>query len=176
MTEAAKAMATWLGALARPGFTLGSRERAGLSVASYVLGDGKLDELRTWFAFQSKEVQRRELSATIEAIIHMAHADRDFDDAERAFLEHTIDHTALDDEAKSSLRLRLDDPRPLGELSSRITQTILREMLLALCWELAMADDRIAPEEVAAYDFLARQLDVPGHRAMELRTALSAEI
>ena len=176
MTEAAKAMATWLGALSRPGFTLTSRERAGLSVASYVLGDGRLDELRTWFAFQPKDVQGRELKATIEAIIHMAHSDRDFDDSERTFLEHTIESASLDDDAKSWLRLRLDDPGPLGELSERITQPILREMLLALCWELAMADARIAPEEVTAYDDLARRLEVPGIRAAEMREALSAVV
>ncbi len=176
MTEAAKAMATWLGALSRPGFTMTSRERAGLSVASYVLGEGKLDALRTWFAFQPKDVQGRELKATIEAIIHMAHVDRDFDDAERVFLEHTIDNASLPDDAKKWLRLRLDDPQPLAHLAERITQPILREMLLALCWELAMADDRIAPEEVTAYDDFARKLDVPGMRASEMREALTAEV
>lgn len=176
MTEAAKAMATWLGALAAPGFTLNSRQKAGLTVATYVLGEGKLDALRAWFAFQSPEAQSRELQATIEAVIHMAHADRDFDESERAFLDHTIDHAGISDDAKAFLRLRLDDPQPLDDLAQRITQTTLREMLLALCWELAMADDRIAPEEITAYDDLARKLDVPGARAMELRDALSAEV
>ncbi len=176
MNEAAKAMATWLGALARPGFTLGGQEKAGLSVAEYVLGSGRLTQLRTWFAFQPPDVQIREQEGAIEAIIHMAHADSDFDENERAFLEQIIAGTGLPGARKDALRQRLDSKGELGDLSQRVTNDVLREMLLALCWELAMADERIAPEEMTAYDEIARRLGVPGDRATELRESLSAEV
>ena len=176
MTEAAKAMATWLGALARPGFALGSQEKAGLGIASYVLGEGRLKELRTWIAFQLPEVQQRELGATIEAMVHIAHVDQDFDENERRFLEHVITNAELGEDFQAELRAKLDTPQPLGDLSARITHEVLREMLLALAWELALADQRVAAEEITAYDDLARRLGVSGLRANELRAALSAEI
>ncbi len=176
MTESAMAMATWLGALSRPAFKPSAHQAAGLSVAGYVLGDGKLDELRGWFAFQPRDVQVREQAGAIEAVLYMAHCDRDFDPAERAFLEQIISQSGLPTDVDAELRGALDASPPLAELSDRVTQPVLREMLLALCWELAMADDHIAKEEKKAYDELALALSVPRLRAKELREALSAEI
>lgn len=176
MNDSARAMATWLAGLAKPTLRMGPMEKAGQSMANYVLGQGKLHEIRSWFAFQSDEVQERELAGTLTAIVYMAHADDELHETEREFLEKLIDEAGLSDPTTDELRSQLGTRPSLDGLSARITNTDLREVLLALSWEMAMADERIAPEEQAAYNALAQSLGVPAERAESLRDSLSAQV
>jgi len=53
---------------------------------------------------------------------------------------------------------------------------VLRELMLALAWELAASDGHIQWDEVEGYAHLAERLGVPEARADELKTAMLERI
>src|SRR6185295_1837626 len=90
MEHATSAMATWIGTLARSGVVRSADADAGQAVASYVVGEAKLDELRTWLASVLPEQLHREQRAAIEVCIWMACADRELGSEERALLRDIV--------------------------------------------------------------------------------------
>lgn len=168
-------MATWLGALRKSG-VLEDGEAAGEAVAAYVLGAERLDALRAWFSGVPTSDADRERRAAVEACVLMSHADREVQPEERALLLDVVRHSGLPEEDKRALQALVDEPGSLAGLSDRLTQPILRELILALAWELALADERVDPAERTFFDELARALDVSSERARELREAVSARL
>lgn len=173
MEDATRAMATWLGALAQTGVVHGADANAGEDLAVYVVGEEKLAQLRSWFALATPKEITREKVAAIEVCIWMAYADRVLDPEERDLLRVVVDASGLDDDAKAELVSATHDPPSLKNLPNRLTQPVLRELMLALAWELAQADGRISRAENDFYRGLARKLEVPDDRAEAIRTAVS---
>src|SRR5690349_13114636 len=117
--ESRRAMATWLGTLAKGGLIDGEHAEAGVAVASYVVGEHKLLELRSWLAEQARDVVAREVRAAIEVCIWMAHADREVDEEERWMLKQIIESCSLLDEAREDLIDQTQGPPSLARLEKR---------------------------------------------------------
>ncbi len=176
MEDATKAMATWLGALARTGVVHGADANAGEDLAAYVVGADKLAQLHAWFAGAAPKDVAREKTAAVEVCIWMAYADRELDPAEGNLLLGIIDASGLDEDAKGALLAATHEPPSLKNLVKRLTQPVLRELLLALAWELAQADGRISRAENDFYRGLARKLEVTEERAEAIREAVSRRL
>jgi tellurite resistance protein len=176
MKEASKAMATWVGTLARGGVLYDSDEEAGVAVAAYVVGEGRLSDLREWMRAQPADRVRREQEAAIAACIWMAQADRQLDPSERELLEEIVNHSGLDYETQERLVASIDGAPSVEGLPRTDSHPVLRELLLALAWELALADGRIDQSERDFYGELATRLEVDPARAAEVRDALSSEV
>ena len=175
MMQATSAMSTWIGTLARIGVVSGE-EAAGLAVAAYVVGEERLDALRAWFAEQSADVAVREKRAAIEICIWMANADRNLDPEEAYFLKQLVMSAQLDDDTVDALVSAVHDPPSLDDLEERITHPVLRELMLALSWELAGTDGSVDRAEAAFHEGLAKRLGIDDARAEELRAAMTERL
>ena len=175
MMQATSAMSTWIGTLARGG-VLSGNEAAGLAVAAFVVGEERLDELRAWFGEQGPEVAVREKRAAIEICIWMANADRNLDPEEAYFLKQLVMASQLDDDTVDALVAAVHDPPSLDDLEERLTHPVLRELMVALCWELAGTDGSVDRAEVAFHEGLAKRLGITDERAEELRSAMTERL
>lgn len=171
-------MATWIGTLARGGVIRSADADAGAVVAAYVVGEGKLDELRTWLSSLLPDQLHREQRAAIEVCIWMACADRELGGEERAMLREIVQASGLPETDASELLAVTEagDLPSLKTLAKRLTHPVLRELMLALAWELACADGRIARAESDFYTGLAKRLEVDPARAEEIRESVSGRI
>lgn len=177
MTPAQAAMSTWVGALVRSGVVDDDPDvAAGEAVAAYVVGEDALFDLRRFFAEESAEVTVRERRAAIEVCIWMAHADREIHPEERYLLAKLVGRSGLDSDTQDELVAAVHEPPPLEGIEARLTQPVLRELMLALAWELALADGRVDEAESAFYGELARRLGIDPARADELRDAVSERL
>lgn len=169
MSPLQRALGTWLGTLAE-GVIPGDEARAGLDAAAAVVGEERLEAWCRFMAAQPYDVVLREQVAAIEVCIWMAHADDHLHPEEQALVLRLIDASALDDDARLPLVEALSAPPSLDGLEARLTHPVLRELLLSLAWRTAGADGHIADEERRFFDDLARRLDVPPDRALQLRS------
>jgi tellurite resistance protein len=196
--EAAQAMATWLGRLEEGGVLGGAvrrgepgtkdgaaepegvesseHERAGDTLARFVVGAPRLEMLRQWMGEQPHAAVEREKRAAIEVCIWMAHSDRRLASEERRLLEAIVAESGLGADAQRDLRAHIGSGIAPERLSRRITHPVLRELLLALCWELALSDGRVEPAERHAYFDLAERLEVRRDRAEAVRHAVSDQL
>jgi uncharacterized tellurite resistance protein B-like protein len=172
MTDASRAIASWLGALSRAAVLRDSWQEAGDAVASYVVGEPRVEELRAWLSSQTPEVATRERRAAIEVCIWMVHADRDVDPEETDLLREIIASSQLDEDTQDLLVREAHELPSLRSLEKRLTHPVLRELLLALCWELASVDGRVAKTERDLYTGLAKRLGVSDVRAAEIQRAM----
>jgi hypothetical protein len=172
MSESRKAMATWVGVLARGGILKSPTEEKGVFVAIEVVGEDRLSQLRSWVKRQEPDVREREKRAAVEVCIWMAHADRNLDPQEAALLEQVIRSSELSQEAVDELLLSLKDPPPLKGIAERLTQPVLRELMLALAWELALVDGIVDLREEECHAGLAGDLGIPTIRASAIRAAV----
>ncbi len=176
MDDTSLAIATWLGTLVRAGAVSCENEAAGQALAAAVVGEAALEDLREWLEAQSHEVRSREQEAAIEALIHMALVDRELHADEEELLLALIENADLTKGAQKALVRRIAAPRALEEVAERLTHPTLRELLLTMGWEMALADGRIDPAERDLYNRMARLLDISPARANELRDALHARV
>jgi tellurite resistance protein len=172
---ATEAMTSWLGALAQSG-VLDEAGEAGEAVAAFVVGEARLAELNAWFRAQSFERAKAERRAAIELCIWMAHADREIDPEERHLLRQIVLASGLDDDSQDALVAAVHKPPPIDGVEERLTHPVLRELMLALAWELAMVDGRIHDEERALFTTLADRLGIDAERAEAIRASVSEEI
>ena len=84
--------------------------------------------------------------------------------------------SGLDDDTVDSLVAAVHDPPSLDGLESRLTHPTLRELMLALSWELAGTDGSVDKAEAAFSEGLAKRLGVDEARADELRGAVSERL
>jgi len=176
MDDATRAMATWLGALAQTGVVHGADAHAGEDLAAYIVGADKLAQLRTWFSLATPSEVSREKIAAIEVVIWMAYADRVLEPEERALLREVVHASGLDEDTQSDLVAATHDPPSLKNLPKRLTQPVLRELMLALAWELAQADGRISRAENDFYRGLALKLEVSDERAEAIRESVARRL
>lgn len=176
MDEAQRAMTTWIGTLSRGGVLYGDEEEAGVAVAAFVVGIERLGTLREWFAAASEEERLREQRAAVEVCIWMAHADRVVVHEEAELLRAIVLASDLDEPTRQQLLAEVAEPPALSDIAERLTEPTLRELMLALGWELACSDGRIDPLEIELHDGLARRLGVPLERATEIRDSIQQQV
>ena len=177
MNAAQSAMTTWVGALSSSGVILPAGDaEAGAAVAAYVVGEERVVELRTFFQEADPTEVARERRAAVEAVIAMAQSDRDIHPEERHLLSQLVGRSGLDEDTQDELVMRVHKPEPIEDLGDRLTQPVLRELMLALAWELALSDGRIDDAETAFYRELASQLSVPKKRAKEIADAVAQRV
>jgi tellurite resistance protein len=162
------AMITWVGALgAREPAT--DEEKKGEALAASVLGDEKLAALRSFFRDEAPEVVERERRAAVAACTWMARADRDVTDEEDELLSEVIAQSGLPFDSQLALLATVARPWPLEKIAAELTQPGLRELMLALAWKIAKADDEVAAAERNAHGALAEAFGIDETRARELR-------
>lgn len=172
MTDAIAAMATWIGALARGGLLMGRDEEEGALLALRVLGEEGLSRLRESFAARSPEEVLRERRGAIHACIWMAQADREIVERELAMLEEIIAHSDLSPADREDLQAAIVEPQHPERFAEELTQPELRELMVALGWQLALADGRVDDEEIEALGEMAGAFGVPRGRVEAIRAAV----
>lgn len=170
--ESRLAMSTWVGALANSGLLRDDAQAAGVALAAFVVGEARIEELRTWLRAQPAPVLKREKRAAIEVCIWMANADRRLDPEEAHFLRTLVNESGLDDDTVDELVESIHDLPSLEGIERRLTHPTLRELMLALAWELATADGTVDRLEEAFHVGLAKRLCVESKRATDLRDAV----
>jgi uncharacterized membrane protein YebE (DUF533 family) len=176
MTAAQRAMTTWVGALAKGGVVDAGEAAAGEAVAAFVVGEEPLAELRSWLADADEATAARERRAAIEACIHMAHADRTLHPEESHLLSRLVATSGLGEDDQDELVAAVHEPPSIEGIGERLTQPVLRELILALAWELALSDGRVASAEEGFYGELAGRLGVSEDRAEEIRAAVGERL
>lgn len=171
--EARNAMSSWLGSLVHGGVIDGEGTDA---VAAYVVGAERVAELRGWLSGQPDEVRRRERRAAIEVCIWMANVDRNLDAEEAAMLRGLIERSGLSEDVQDELVAATHDPPSLADLEERLTHPVLRELLLALAWELASADGRIDRAERDFFHGLGKRLGVDPERVTDIQRAIAERV
>jgi len=169
--SAPKVIATWIGALTQGGVLLSEAE-AGRKVASLFVGEDTIARLRKHFVEAPPEVVRRERKAAVEACIWMAAADRVVTKEERTLMLDIVKGSGLPEEDRITLAVGIDDPPPLSDIDKRIACPELRELLLALAWELALADGVLHRQEQSFLDGLVKRFGVAPARAAEIVAAV----
>jgi len=168
-------MSTWLGTLSRGGIIRDPHEEAGVAVAAYVVGEDRLSQLREWMASEPEEVRTREQRGAIQVCFWTAHADREVAEEERDLLRQIVLASELPEGERSTLLEQSEEPSLRG-IEKRVTHPVLRELLLALSWELAAADGRIHDMERAFHQGLAKRLEIPEGRAAEIRESIGEQV
>lgn len=169
-------MSTWVGVLSRSGIVKGEVENAGVALATFVVGEPRVEELRAWLRAQPQEIVTREKRGAIEVCIWMANADRKLDPEEAHFLRTIIGESGLDDDTVDALVQSIHDLPSLDGIEERLTNPVLRELMLALAWDLATADGSVDRLEEAFHVGLAKRLGVDSARATELRDAVTQRL
>lgn len=171
-----RAMASWLGALGHVGLIDGEQGDTPAVVARLVVGEEGFASLRDFFAQATPEVRERERRAAIEVCIWMVHADRNVDPEEVALLREIIGRSGLSDDAQDELVQATHEPPSLEAIEDRLTHPVLRELLLALAWELASVDGSVARAERDFYTGLSKRLGVSAARAAEIQRAITERV
>jgi tellurite resistance protein len=176
MDDSRRAMASWLGTLAQGGILKEPIAQAGEALAAFVVGEEALLQLRLWLRTQPDEIASRERRTAIEVCIWMAHADREVHAEEREMLRELVTGSALDEDTQDALVQAVHEPPSLDGVEARLTHPILRELLLALAWELAQADGRVDDAEKEGYAELTRRLGISHERADQIKRAICESI
>ena len=163
-------MTTWLGALLR-----GDDVGTDVSLAVGILGADELASLRAWFAAQPEEILTRERVGAIHACIWMVRADRETHPGEIQALQDLIAQSELPWGEQTKLLAALHAPLTPETIAADLQQPALRELMLAIAWELSFADGRIDDDERDAYDELAAAFEVTLERSEEIRVAVSPD-
>jgi tellurite resistance protein len=161
-------MTTWIGALARGGLLIGDEEEEGALLALRVLGEERLSKLREHFASQRAEVVARERRGAIHACIFMAQADRRIAAEEIELLTQIIARSDLGAAAKKELAHAIEEPQSAEWIADEVTEPGLRELILALGWQLANSDGRLDPAEQRAHRALSDAFGVGEARSVEI--------
>ena len=176
LVQSMSAVATWVGALTRGGILRTAEEERGVEEALALIGEERLSELREHFAEAGAEVGLRERRGAILACIWMAHADRELAPEEASLLEAIILQSDFPSAEVARLTESVREPPELEAVAASLTYPPLRELMLALAWQLAMADGRVDAEERGAYGALAEALGVDEARAGEIRERVGLEL
>lgn len=170
-----EAIASWLGALTDGG-VLSASAHAGRAVAAYVLGEQSLRRLRSEFEQLSPAQAEAEKVAVIETCLWMASCDRVVAPEERALLLEMTRCSGLPPARQAALEAEIGSRPAISDIDRRIQVYELREMLLAMCWELAIADGRVDPLESGFFSGLTHKLGISHERAQEIKAAVDGQI
>jgi tellurite resistance protein len=172
---AGDAIASWLGALTDGG-VLSASATAGRAIAAYVLGEDSLRRLRSSFERLTPEQARAEKIAVLETCLWMACSDRFVAPEEKTLLLEMIRSSGLSPDDQEMLEIEIGTRPPLVDLDHRLQIYELREMLLAMCWELAIADGRIDPMETGFFQEIRQRLEIDAERARDIQDAVGGQL
>lgn len=174
-------IATWISVLSETGLLHGERAEAAVLLATKIVGEARMSELRAWLHEQSHDRVLAFRAAAIELCIWMAVVDRVVDPKERELLRDAI----LAAELSTGEALRLDGllASALGD-SSRIAHLetlaevldhpVLRELMLAMAWLIATADGFVDKLEVASFERLGAIFGVDPQSVERVKSVLSS--
>jgi uncharacterized tellurite resistance protein B-like protein len=173
------AINTWIAVLSGGGVLHGEREAEGVVLASRIVGEERLSQLRAWLEVQTEEDVEDIRSA--ELCMWMAVADRVIDPRERELLADIVRSSGLSspEEARllALLPAALSDVRRLPHvetLAERMDHPVLRELMLALVWHVARADGFVDALEGTSYERLAAIFGVEHDVAAAISDVLEA--
>ena len=141
-------------------------------MAAKAVGIEELKTLRDWMRTADPKEVVRERCGAIEACIAMAHADREISADERLFLSRLVGHSLLNEDTQDDLVSAVHEPPSLQHIEEKITRPALRELIIALAWELANAYGVLDKRENDFHIGLAKRLSVTSDRATEIRNAV----
>lgn len=180
MRAGSNAIATWVSVLSGGGLLHGEREAEGALLATHVVGEERLSQLRAWLEVQPHEDVDDMRSAAIELCMWMAVADRVIDPAERELLADIVRSSSLSPKEEARLLdvlpAALTDVRSLPHietLAERLDHPVLRELMLALVWYVARADGFVDALEGTSYERLAAIFGVEPEVAAAISDVLS---
>lgn len=176
MNDAQQAMTSWVGTLTSGGVFRSKHEEAGVTLAAFVVGEDKMSELRAWMQHQSQRTLRVAQKACIEVCIWMANADRKLEPAEIELLKELIACSQLEEDDQDELVAAVHDPPSMDRIEERIGHPVLRELMIALMWELAMSDGELAKAESDLLRGFAERFEIEPERAEALRKAVHARL
>ncbi len=176
MEASGRAIASWIGTLSSGGVIRTPEQDAGVTLACFVLGEDHLAALREWMVSQPREEIVDAQRAAIEVCCWIAAADRRLDPAEVELLEQIILSSELPTAVQDELRGTITDPPAPRDVEVRLAHPVLREMLIALSWELAEADGRLDAREAEFLADIGGRLGVPEARSAELHDALLSRV
>ena len=176
MNDAQRAMTSWVGTLTSGGVFRSKHEEAGITLAAYVVGEDQMSQLRAWMVQQDRERLHEAQRACIEVCIWMANADRKLEPAEVALLKELITESQLDEDEQDALVAAVHDPPSLQGIEKRLGHRVLRELMIALMWELALSDGELAKAESNLLTGFAKRFEISPERAKTLRDAVHARL
>lgn len=152
----------WVTLLSPTALLHGERDDWAVRAATRVVGETRLAELREYLEREPADRAAALRSAAIEICIWMAVSDRVVDPREREVLAEAVEGAELAPEETARLvelcRSALGDVRKLAHpetLAERADHPVLRELLLALAWQVALADDYVDDLELRSFHRLA---------------------
>ncbi len=174
-------ISTWVAVLSGGGLLRGERQAAGAELATLIVGEERLSELRGWLEHQSDARVADIRSAAIELCVWMVVADRVIDPRERDLLADIIRASGFS--AAEEARLLALLPAALGDvrqlphvetLAERLDHQVLRELMLALVWHVASADGFVDALEGFSYARLSGIFGVTPDVAARISRAMGA--
>lgn len=176
MNDAQRAMTSWVGALTSGGVFRSKHEEAGVTLAAYVVGEEQMSELREWMNKQEQGTLIAAQKACIEICIWMANADRKLEPEEVQLLKALITHSQLGADDQDALVAAVHDPPSMNGIEKRVSHPVLRELMIALMWELAMSDGELAKAESDLMKGFVKRFEIEEDRAQSLRDAVHARL
>ena len=176
MNDAQRAMTSWVGTLTSGGVFRSKHEEAGVTLAAYVVGEEPMAQLRAWMVQQDDERLHVAQRACIEVCIWMANADRKLESEEVVLLKELIACSQLDEDEQDELVAAVHDPPSLKGIEKRLGHPVLRELMIALMWELALSDGDLAKQEIDLLIGFAKRFEIDPNRAQSLRDAVHARL
>ncbi|MDH5490713.1 MAG: TerB family tellurite resistance protein [Myxococcales bacterium] len=166
-----RAIATWLRTFAETGLVIDPSAQEGLGLATRIVGRDRFGRLRDWMAALPAEALEREKVGAIRICIWMAQADRRIDPSERALVEELISGAGIRPEVGQALGEELFAGVSLEGIHRELTHPVLRELMIVLAWQLALADGDLDAAEMRTFGELAEALELTRERAEALREA-----
>ena len=172
MRNSTRAMASWFGVLLGEGQLRGERDEQGMMLAVRVVGEESMREVQEWITSTSLSERAGEVAASFEVCIWMITANGRLSEEERELFEDILSQAELPEEEHGRLNEALVDPPSLQDIEGRLTQPVLRELALGMCWEFARIDGSVERSEEAFFLGLSRRLEITPERAGEIRDAV----
>ncbi len=176
-------VSSWVALLSPTALLHGARDERAARAAALVVGEARLAELREHLTCEPADRAADLRSAAVEICIWMAVSDRVVDPVEREALADLVLRAELPDSETRRLvelcRSALSDVRKLSHpetLAERADHPVLRELLLALAWQVALADDFVDDLEIRSFERLAGIFGIEAADRERIRTALVSAI
>lgn len=183
MGSMVEVVSSWVALLSPTALIHGARDEWAVHAATRVVGEERLAELREFLTGEPADRAAELRSAAIEICIWMAVSDRVVDPREREVLADLVERAELPDTETRRLvelcRSALSDVRKLSHpetLAERADHPVLRELLLALAWQVALADDFVDDLEIRSFERLAGIFGIEVADRERIRAALAPAI
>lgn len=172
-------VSSWVALLSPTALLHGPRDEWAVHAATRVVGEARLAELREYLSGQPQDRAAELRSAAVELCIWMAVSDRVVDPREREMLIEVVGQAELPRQETVRLielcRSALSDVRKLSHpetLAERADHPVLRELLLAVAWQVALADDFVDDLELRSFERLAGIFGIEHADKERIRAAL----